>query len=494
MNKDITENNTVKNWMKQVVNPRQIEKYLNNGEDFIDENLIFSALKQTKNPTPEQIRDIIAKAESLSRLDPHETAALINLPADNATLWDEIFHVAKKIKTKVYGRRIVTFAPLYVSNYCVNNCLYCGYRTDNSKTARKQLNDADLISETKALIKNGHKRLIMVYGEHPASDADFIAHTLKTVYSVKEGNGEIRRANINAAPLSIEHLEMLKDVGIGTFQVFQETYHRETYAKVHPTGIKSDYRWRLYALHRSLEAGADDVGMGALFGLYDWRFEVMSLLLHTIDLEDKFGGIGPHTISFPRLVSALGTPFVQSSPWLVDDQTFKRLVAIIRLSVPYTGMILTCREPAQVRDEIIELGVTQLDFGSHIGIGEYSDSKNARDKQQFSLNDARSLDEGIRWLAERGYITSFCTAGYRCGRTGEQFMDVAKHGKVHQLCMPNAILTFQEYLLDYASAETKQKGEYLIKQELDQITNPQLKEMITGYLERIRNGERDLYV
>lgn len=483
-----------KDWMSRVIKQDEIDKYLKNGKDFIDEALIHRSLQNTVDPEPQYIRDIINKAKTLTRLDPEETAALINLSPENKELWQEIFQAAKAIKLSVYGRRIVTFAPLYASNHCVNNCLYCGYRTGNTATSRQRLSPSEIEAETRALINAGHKRLIMVYGEHPLSDADYIAESLKTVYSIKENRGEIRRANINAAPLSIRQLQMLKEVGIGTYQVFQETYHRETYAEVHRSGIKSNYRWRLYALHRSLEAGADDVGMGALFGLYDWRFEVMSLLLHTMDLEENFGGIGPHTISFPRLVSAQGTPFVQESPWLVDDSAFERIVAILRLSVPYTGMILTCRESETVRNNIIELGVTQLDFGSHIGIGEYSSRQDETNKQQFSLNDTRTLDEGIRWLADHGYITSFCTAGYRCGRTGEQFMDVAKHGKVHQLCMPNAVLTFQEYLLDFASEETKARGEYLIQKELNAIENPQLKELITGYLERIRNGERDLYV
>ncbi len=484
----------VKEWMENVIKQDQIDKYLNNGKDFIDEAKIIEQIEGNKNPDKKRILDIINKALNLERLAPDETAALINLDPDEKELWHEIYKAAKEIKLKVYGNRIVTFAPLYVSNYCVNNCQYCGYRIENKKIVRKQLTDEELKEEVEALVSEGHKRLIMVYGEHPLSDAEYIAHTLEVTYSVKVGNGEIRRVNVNAAPFSIEDLKLLKEVGIGTYQVFQETYHHETYKKLHPQGIKSNYRWRLYALHRSLEAGADDVAIGALFGLYDWKFEVMGLLYHAIDLEEKFGGVGPHTISFPRLEPAVGTPFYTKTKYLVDDDTFKRIVAIIRLSVPYTGMILTCRESPKVREEVLELGVTQLDFGSNIGIGEYSKHGLDYSKQQFLLNDSRSLDEGIRWLAQKGHIVSFCTAGYRCGRTGHYFMDIAKNGKVHTLCMPNAILTYKEYLDDYASPETKKIGEQLIQKELENIENPELKKIVIEYLERLDKGERDLYV
>lgn len=481
----------VNSWMQKVIKPEQYERYMDGGRDFINDEEIWEKLRKNANPEPSKVREIIAKSLSLERLEPDETATLLNVK--DPELWQEIFSAAGKIKEKVYGRRIVTFAPLYVSNYCVNNCKYCGYRVSNKFIKRKQLTEEELRAEVEALVKMGHKRLIMVYGEHPSSDARFIAKTLEITYSTKVGNGEIRRVNVNAAPMSIEDLKLLKEVGIGTFQVFQETYHHETYKKLH-TGIKANYQWRLYALHRALEAGADDVAIGALFGLYDWRFEVMGLLYHTIDLEKKFGGVGPHTISFPRLEPAVGTTFYEENRAnLVSDEDFMKLVAVIRLSVPYTGMILTAREPIEVREKVLPLGVTQLDFGTNIGVGAYSKGAYSPEKQQFLINDNRSLDEGIRWLAEKGHITSFCTAGYRCGRTGNYFMNIAKKGKVHKLCMPNAILTFKEYLLDYASPETRDIGEKLIKKELEALP-PKIRELVEKYLERIEKGERDLYV
>ncbi|ADY72802.1 biotin and thiamin synthesis associated [Desulfurobacterium thermolithotrophum DSM 11699] len=481
----------VKSWMHNVIKREQYEKFMEGGKDFINDEEIWEKLKENSKPEPSKVRDIIAKALSLERLEPDETATLLNV--EDKELWQEIFEAAGKIKEKVYGKRIVTFAPLYVSNYCVNDCEYCGYRISNKHIKRKQLTEEELKAEVEALVKQGHKRLIMVYGEHPSSDARFIAKTLEITYGIKIEGGEIRRVNVNAAPMSIEDLELLRDIGIGTYQVFQETYHHETYKRLHK-GIKADYHWRLYSLHRAMEAGVDDVAIGALFGLYDWRFEVMGLLYHAIDLEKRFGGVGPHTISFPRLEPAVGTPFYEKNKkYIVSDEDFMKLVAVIRLSVPYTGMILTAREPKEVREKVLPLGVTQLDFGTNIGVGAYSKGAYSPEKQQFLINDERSLDEGIRWLAEKGLITSFCTAGYRCGRTGNYFMDIAKKGKVHKLCMPNAILTFKEYLLDYASEETRKVGEKLIEKELESL-DPKIKGIIQDYLKRIEKGERDLYV
>jgi len=486
------ENAAVQEWIKQVIKPEQIEKYYHQGRDFVDEPFIQETLMANRQPDKSRIRDIMAKSLDLQRLEPEETAALLNNTDED--LWQEMYATGLEIKQKVYGRRIVTFAPLYVSNYCVNSCVYCGFRSENKHTSRKQLNPQELEEEIKALVAKGHKRLIMVYGEHPSSDVNYIADTLRTAYATKVGNGEIRRVNVNAAPESIEDLRVLRDVGIGTFQVFQETYHHATYKKLHPRGLKADYGWRLYALHRCLEAGVDDVGIGALFGLYDWKFEVMALLLHTIDLEKKFNGVGPHTISFPRLEPAVNTPFVEKTSYKVDDATFKKLVTVIRLSVPYTGMILTARERAEVRNEVIQVGCSQIDAGSNIGIGSYSEDALDYNRQQFILGDNRSLDEAIRDMAKMGFITSFCTADYRCGRTGECFMGIAKGGKIHNLCMPNAILTFKEYLLDYASAETRREASYLIDQELEALPNPAVKEKVREMLSRIEAGERDLFL
>lgn len=482
-----------KKWIDTVVKQDEIDRYLNNGRDFVDEELIWNQLDKQMNPPDTRIREIVAKSLELERLEPSETAALLNCRNDD--LWQEMFTAGLSIKQKVYGRRIVFFAPLYISNYCVNNCAYCAFRRENKAVSRTCLTDDQIRAEVKALTAEGHKRLIMVYGEHPTSGSDFIAHTLKIVYGTKHDSDEIRRANINAAPLSIEDLRKLSEVGIGTFQVFQETYHPETYNRVHPPGtLKGNMRWRLYALHRAMEAGVDDVGIGALFGLFDYRFEVMALLLHTIDLESKFGGVGPHTISFPRLEPALNTPFVENPAHLISDEYFKRLVSVIRLSVPYTGMILTAREPQRVRSEIIPLGITQLDAGSNIGVGCYASGEQKGEMQQFELADNRSLEEVISDLVDFGMITSFCTAGYRCGRTGQYFMDVAKSGKVHTLCIPNAILTFAEYLDDYASEETKIKGWKLLEKELDVLPGEELKARVSKLLTRVKNGERDLYL
>ncbi len=486
------ENVLVKEWMANVIKPEQIERYLEHGKDFIDENYILELLMRKRQPDRQEISEIIAKSLELNRLEPEETAALLNCTDEE--FWQEMYEAGLRIKQKVYGRRIVTFAPLYISNHCVNSCVYCGYRKENESSVRYQLNMDELREEIKALVSKGHKRLILVYGEHPSSDARYIADTLKVSYETKLGNGEIRRCNINAAPMSIEDLEILKEVGIGTYQVFQETYHHETYRRLHPRGIKADYRWRLYASHRAMEAGVDDVGIGALFGLYDWKFEVMGLLLHTIDLEKRFGGVGPHTISFPRLEPAVNTPFIEKSSYKINDDIFKKLVTVIRLSVPYTGMILTARENAMVRQEVIQVGCTQIDAGSNIAIGGYSKGDPVYNRQQFILGDNRSLDEAIRDLAGMGYITSFCTAGYRCGRTGDYFMDIAKKGKVHHLCMPNAILTFKEYLKDYASAETREMGERLIEQEIAALPNDSVREKVQAFLKRINAGERDLYL
>lgn len=483
----------VKEWMRGVIKEEEVERYLSNGRDFIDDEAIETLLRHNSRPDPKRVQEILAKSLNLERLDPEETVTLLNV--EDPDLWEEIFVTAGEVKRRVYGDRIVTFAPLYCSNYCVNNCLYCGFRRDNHLQKRRQLNIEEVRRETEALVSLGHKRLIMVYGEHPLSDVDYIAQTIQTVYETKVGHGEIRRVNVNAAPLDIARYRVLKEVGIGTFQVFQETYHHETYHRLHPSGIKAHYRWRLYALHRAQEAGIDDVAIGALFGLYNWKFEVMGLLYHTIDLEKHFGGVGPHTISFPRLEPAVNTPLVRETRYRVSDRDFKRLVAVIRLSVPYTGMIITAREPAQVRREVIPVGCTQTDASTRIGIGAYSErySEQELERQQFEINDPRSLDEVVRELADMGYITSFCTADYRCGRTGKYFMDITKRGKIHHFCMPNAILTFKEYLLDYASPATKETGEKIIAQKFAELDD-QLKPIVTGYLKRIENGERDLRI
>ncbi|MCD6423442.1 MAG: [FeFe] hydrogenase H-cluster radical SAM maturase HydG [Elusimicrobia bacterium] len=486
---------TVKEFLDTTIRQDEILKFMKNEQDFINDDEIAHLLKENKNPEPKKIRDIIQKSLSIERLEPHETACLLNVK--DPSLWEEIFEGAAEVKKRVYDNRIVTFAPLYLSNFCVNSCLYCGFRKENTEEKRKRLSLEEVKNETQALIKIGHKRLIVVYGEHPVSDIDYIVDTISTIYSVTVDKGQIRRVNVNAPPMSVEKLKLLKQAGIGTYQVFQETYHHQTYKKVHPRGIKADYKWRLYALHRAMEAGIDDVAIGALFGLYDWKFEVMGLVYHTIDLEKHFNGIGPHTISFPRLEPAKNTPFIQQTEYKVSDEDFKKLIAVLRLSVPYTGLILTAREPAHLRREVISLGITQTDASTKIGIGAYS--KNLEQQipaeQQFLLGDTRSLDEVIGEFAEMGYITSFCTAGYRCGRTGERIMELLRKGKERWFCKLNAVLTFREWLDDYASPKTKEKGEKIIQKEIEEIKQklPNIFPKFLKFYKRIQNGERDLY-
>jgi len=479
-------------WMSAQIREDEIERYLEGGRDFIADDEIERLLRENRAPDPRHVRDVLARSLALERLDPAETAALLNV--EDEDLWQEIFETAREVKNRVYGPRIVTFAPLYCSNLCVNSCLYCAFRRENAAEVRRRLTLDEVRKETEAIVSVGHKRLIVVYGEHPRSDVDYIADTIRTIYDTRVGQGEIRRVNINAAPISIDDLKILKDIGIGTYQVFQETYHHATYKKVHPRGIKSHYAWRLYALHRAQEAGVDDVAIGALFGLYDWKFEVLGLLHHAIALEREFGGVGPHTISFPRLEPAVNSPLTTSSSYRVSDRDFKRLVAVLRVSVPYTGMIITAREPAKIRMDVINVGCTQTDASTRIGIGAYSEGTAEQEsrKQQFMLGDTRELDDVIRELARMGYLTSFCTAGYRCGRTGSYFMSIAKEGKTHCFCIPNAILTFKEYLLDYATEETRKVGEALIETRMNDVPD-RLKPKVRERLHAIENGTRDTY-
>lgn len=494
-----------KEWADQVIKQEEIDKYLINGKDFIDEAEIFEKLNTNKNPDPQRIRDILQKSLSIQRLEPDETAALLNVTDEK--LLEEMEEAALAVKRKVYDNRIVFFAPLYCSNLCVNSCLYCGFRKNNTQEKRRILSLDEVKKETECVVDNGHKRMILVYGEHPLSDADYMVDTIKAVYSVRKkspngkGTGNIRRVNINAAPMSIADLKKLFDAGIGTYQVFQETYNRELYSKLHPAGPKSDYRWRIYALHRAMDAGIDDLAIGALFGLYDWKFEVMGLLYHTIDLERQFG-IGPHTISFPRITPALGSELSTKSKYLVSDEEFKKLVTVIRLSVPYTGMIVTAREKPGIKKEVIRLGCTQTDASTNIGIGGYAESVEAQiaEKQQFTLGDTRSLDDVIYEMAEMGMISSFCTAGYRCGRTGDKIMNLLTECVEGKFCKLNAVLTFKEYLEDYGSEKTKAIGEKLIKKELEEIKQNSfykkhnLISTLEEYYRRIDNGERDLYI
>ncbi|MDD3147588.1 MAG: [FeFe] hydrogenase H-cluster radical SAM maturase HydG [Candidatus Riflebacteria bacterium] len=496
-------------WVNNVIKPEEFEKYLVNGKDFIDDDKIWQQINDSSEPDAEQVRAILDRSFNIKTMSPEDLATLMKV-RDPQT-WEEMYAMAARIKHKIYDNRIITFAPIYCGNFCVNNCLYCGFRADNSKEKRAKLSIQQVKDEAEAIAgRIGHKRVIAVYGEHPETDADFIAESIKAIYSVsvktRKGHSEIRRVNINAAPFSVADLRKLHEVGIGTYQVFQETYHHETYKKLHPANtIKGNYPWRLYVHHRAYEAGIDDVAIGCLFGLYDWRFEVMGLLYHAIELESRFG-VGPHTISFPRINPASGSPLAtdpESNKYLVSDEDFKKLVTLLRLAVPYTGMIITARERQEIRDDVMFVGCTQTDASTNIGIGGYSKNtgKQEIDEQQFMLGDTRSLEELIRDLAKRGVITSFCTAGYRCGRTGDQIMDLLKKGQEKHFCKLNAILTYREWLDDFAGEETKKLGEAVIKKEIEEVKkktpsifSKKLYDLTMQYYERISNGERDLYI
>ncbi len=458
--------------------------------DFIDDAKLTALVKDTPED-PVRVRELIAKSMAKEPLEVEETAAL--LAADSPELAEEIFAAARQLKRDVYGNRIVIFAPLYIGNFCINDCKYCAFRRSLRSTVRKTLSDNELTEQIEALEDRGHKRLILVYGEHPDYTPEYIASTVRQTYAVKKGKGEIRRVNINAAPLDHEGFRIVKESGIGTYQIFQETYHHETYKKYHPAHThKGDYLWRLDGLSRAFEAGCDDMGIGALFGLYDWKFEVLGLVTHSRHLQKKYN-VGPHTISFPRLRPAHGIEFDQQ--YFVNDYDFKRLVAILRLSVPYTGMILTARETAEIRREVMEFGVSQIDAGTRIELGGYTKKGDQELKrEQFEIGDVRPMDEIIRELMATGYVPSFCTSCYRLGRTGEHFMEFAIPGFIEKFCTRNALLTLEEYLQDYASAETKAAGEKLIEQELAKIPESEQKTQLVEKLSAVKNaGERDLY-
>jgi 2-iminoacetate synthase len=457
-------------------------------EPFIDPAEIWALLNNAK-PDKIRVREIISKSLDKQRLTLAETAVLINASSELA---DEIKDGARELKKKVYGNRIVLFAPLYIGNKCGNNCQYCGFRASNKDAKRRTLTDDEIRDEVVALEENGQKRLILVYGEHPQYSPEFIADNVRLVYSVKKDRGEIRRVNINAAPMDIDGFRTVKNSGIGTYQIFQETYDPEAYKWYHLGGKKSDYVWRLTSLDRAQEAGIDDVGVGALFGLYDWRFEVMGLVRHTNHLEACYN-VGPHTISFPRIKDASSLNL--NGKYYVNDDDFKKLIAILRLAVPYTGLILTAREGHDVRSEAMAFGVSQIDGGTKLELGGYSASKNGTqdlNREQFRINDERSLADVINELIENDYIPSFCTACYRLGRTGEHFMEFSVPGFIKRYCTPNAILTLSEYIVDYASPELAAKGWKAIEKNMTGLDEG-LKDGLRKKIELIKNGERDLY-
>ena len=462
-------------------------------KDFINDEKIQQVLDSSARPEKKRVEEVIAKDRELNGLTPEETAIL--LQTEDKDLVQEILMAACFVKESIYGNRLVLFAPLYIANYCSNNCLYCGFRRANKDLKRVSLTMEEIAAEAQAIEAEGHKRILMLCGEHQTrSSLDYFIEAIETVYATTNFNGEIRRINVEVAPLDVHEFKRLKAAKIGTYLLFQETYHHATYAKMHPSGPKRDYEYRLTAMHRAQEAGIDDVGMGALFGLYDYRFEVLGILYHAQHLE-KTCGVGPHTISIPRLEPALNAPAAIKPPHPVSDDEFKKLVAILRLAVPYTGMILTTRESAALRNEIFSLGVSQISAGSRTNPGGYHDhGGNDFMAAQFNLGDTRSLDEVIYEIVQQGLVPSFCTACYRLGRTGADFMDLAKPGLIKKFCRTNAIFTFEEYLLDYANKKTKKAGMKLIGKLLAETEGAGLKRTIGSRLKRMENGERDLYI
>jgi 2-iminoacetate synthase len=442
----------------------------------------------------EKIRAVLQKARELKGLDMAEVATLCHITTSEQV--EELFATARSVKEQIYGHRIVLFAPLYISNVCGNECTYCAFRASNKTLPRTALDKAGIQRDTAELIRQGHKRLLMVAGEgYSAANGGFqyILDAIASVYEVTDATGNIRRLNVNLAPLEVDEFRLLKDAGIGTYQLFQETYHRDTYAAVHLSGKKRDYDWRASALDRAMQAGVDDVGMGVLFGLHDWRFEILSLMQHIRHLEDTFG-CGCHTISVPRIEPADHSELSMAPPAQVSDTDFKKIIAILRLAVPYTGLILSTRESADIRRECYALGVSQISAGSRTNPGGYSEGESAHEHAagQFQLGDHRSLEEVVQELASMGFIPSFCTACYRLGRTGQDFMDLAKPGLIKLKCDPNAVTTFQEYLIDFASEPLRCAGEKAIDCELDGM-GVKARKTAERMLTKIRSGKRDVY-
>jgi 2-iminoacetate synthase len=459
----------------------------------INADLINKLLNDKKEVSEEEINNILKKALLLKGLKLDEVATLITI-SDKKCL-DKLFKTALAIKNEIYGNRLVLFAPLYVSNYCSNNCLYCGFRKDNNDMKRTCLNLDEIKEETKIILEQGHKRILMLMGEHDNNCSfDYFIKSIEAAYSIKDSKGSsIRRINIEIAPLTDEEFKKLSKVKIGTYTVFQETYHEETYKKMHPSGKKADYNWRLTTMDRALKNGLNDVGIGALFGLYDYRFEVLALIQHAKHLDKTFG-VGPHTISIPRIEPAQNAPAALDVPHQVSDVDFKKLVAVLRCAVPYTGMILSTRESPEIRSELLNLGVSQISAGSKTSPKGYSESlTNHEDEEQFSLNDTRSTGDIIKSTIKQGFVPSFCTGCYRRGRVGQDFMDLAKPGLIKLHCLPNALTTLKEYLIDYADEETRQLGDRLIKDMLEHIPSEERKEKTKEYLQIIENGQRDKY-
>ncbi|WP_418223503.1 [FeFe] hydrogenase H-cluster radical SAM maturase HydG [Clostridium isatidis] len=458
---------------------------------FIDHEYIERILEEAKNASRKDILNVLERAKKREGLSYEDIAIL--LQAEEKEDLDEIFKLAGEIKESIYGKRIVIFAPLYVSDYCVNNCAYCGYKRNN-KFPRRKLTMEEVAEEVKVLEKMGHKRLALELGEDlENAPIEYVLECLDTIYKTQSDNGEIRRVNVNIAATTEEEYRMLKEAKIGTYILFQETYHKPTYEKMHPHSIKGDYNYHLTAFDRAMKAGIDDVGGGVLFGLADPKFEVLGLMMHNKHLEDRFG-VGFHTISMPRLKKAEGMTLKQF-PYLVDDEMFKKLVAIIRIAVPFTGIIMSTRETAEMRRELLKYGVSQISAGSSTGVGGYKErEEHGADIAQFELSDERTPKEVIKSVLDDGYIPSYCTACYRRGRTGEKFMKLAKSGEIQNMCEPNAMTTLLEFAIDYGDKEILEKAEKVINTEMEKIKREDIKKALKQNLEKLKSGERDLYL
>lgn len=460
-------------------------------EEFINHEEILSTLAYADEHKHDKalITEILAKAKLEKGLSHREASVL--LACDIPELNEEIFTLAKKIKDDFYGDRIVLFAPLYLSNYCVNGCVYCPYHAKNKHIARKKLTQEDIKREVIALQDMGHKRLALETGEDPVNNPiEYVLESIKTIYSIKHKNGAIRRVNVNIAATTVENYRKLKEAGIGTYILFQETYHKESYEQLHPTGPKHNYAYHTEAMDRAMGGGIDDVGCGVLFGLEKYRYEFAGLLMHAEHLEARFG-VGPHTISVPRIRRA---DDIDPSTFDngIDDDTFAKIVACIRIAVPYTGMIVSTRESQACREKVLQLGISQISGGSRTSVGGYAEKEAPEENSsQFDVSDNRSLDEVVNWLMKLGFVPSFCTACYREGRTGDRFMSLCKSGQISNCCLPNALMTLKEYLCDYASDDTKQVGDKLIHEQLDQIKSDKVRDIVTKQLHLIAEGQRD---
>ena len=453
---------------------------------FINHEYIYKILEETKNPSNEQIKEVLNRAKNREGLDYKDIAIL--LQAEDEKDLKEIYSLAGEIKKDIYGKRVVVFAPLYVSDYCVNNCVYCGYKRDN-KFNRRRLTMDEVAQEVKILEQMGHKRLALELGEDPVNaPIDYVLECLDTIYKTQNNNGEIRRVNVNIAATTVENYKLLKEKGIGTYILFQETYHKPTYDKMHPKSLKGDYNYHLTAFDRAMEAGIDDVGAGVLFGLADPRFEVLGLMMHNAHLEEKFG-VGFHTISVPRLQPANGVS-LENYPHLLDDKMFKKIVAILRIAVPFTGLILSTRETPEMRKELLKYGVSQISAGSSTGVGGYKEREEGKEVKQFKTNDERSPIEILKELLSDGYIPSYCTACYRKGR----FMSLAKSGNIKYVCEPNALMTLLEFTLDYGDEELYKKSLEIIDKEVENIEREDIKSLTKESMEKMKKGQRDFYL